>query len=1476
VCLAFLTFASSQRRASGQATDPFPRQPATTEDDGLFGATSDTTNPLAADPDRLQAMSAGMTRTRITTINLAQLGDPATNALTADLIGQAVRLNLFAEIDLVAVREKVQRNLAGGYTWIGHIDGLPLSQAVFVVRGGALYGAIQAPGVGEFAVQPLDGGYHLLQQAGPNTILPQDDTHIAIADVTEQTAKPAAPMVVAAAAAGSTADNGSLIDVLVVYSDDVNDADAQSFADLFMAYTNQAYENSNINQRVWLVDVEEFTYSETGSLSSDLSNITNNANPNVLPYRNQYHADLVVFFVSNDGSNANSCSGLAWLQTTVNLNFEDNGYSVMKACSFGSSVFAHELGHNMGSRHDWYMDSDKTPFTYAHGYVDTTRRFRTIMSYDNRCSALGFSCSAIPYFSNPNVSYNGFTTGVAGGTANNCAENNANPATECDADEHRTFNETAANTSSFRSSQLTWSGAVSTDWSNAANWTINEGAPGATTATNRVPRSFDNIFIPSGIARMPTISSGTVTAREVVIASGATLNMSGGTLTVGWRWEDSGGFNGTGGTVIFTSPLDLVITSAAGSTFNHVQVGDGVSTSALTLNSNLDINGNLTIKAGAELKAGAHTINLAGNWSDESNGFTPATSTVIFDGATQSVDKVTSNTLINQNFNTYTSCCGWNTATSIPPTGWARETVGAGSGWLLGNQTATRAGTSTDGWLYTAAVTLQPNVQYQLSYALLVLDQTPFGTITPQNLTVAYGAAQSSGAMLTTIDSATTSSTASANRSASFTVATAGTYYIGFRATQSTTGDWFILDNIQLTGVQNIILYNAQVAAGMTSFNQSVVLQNNLTVNANATANLGTNSMTVEGTVTNNGTLQQRKSVASGVTTEFLRIKNAAGASDKYDGIEITPAGNLGNTTVAIRGNQNCTEGGGATTPVKRCYDITPTTVQTAQIRFYYRAAEANSNTSPQVYHYTGTGTTWEQENFVARGGSGEALWVTANNIDGYSSFRLADVSSPATATPTATATGTATALPTATGTATTAPTATGTATTAPTATGTATALPTATGTATALPTATATATALPPATGTATALPTTTGTATTAPTATGTATTAPTATGTVTTAPTTTGTATALPTATGTVTTAPTATGTATALPTTTATPTALPSVTATPPPPPTATANPSALIYISAGANGRVDGLTFRDEDILVYDPTTNGWTMVFDGSDVGVGNANLVAFYFTDGNVILMSFDRPLKLPGIETVDDSDIVRFTYTQLGATTAGSFTLFLDGSAVGLTTSGEAIDAFALDQSNRLVLSTEGTIKVASLTGQDEDLLALTLTGTGAATSGTWSFFWDGSDVGLTKGSEDLSALWIAPESGAIYFGAKGNFAATGSATTISGAANSIVTCMPLSLGDNTDCTFAPFFDGNSARFRTAIDSFGLSTAATSAAQAWVVTGEHAMPDAGALQYEVAEDGVGTPEEDAELDEYDHLAVEAELRLFYLPLITR
>ena len=153
---------------------------------------------------------------------------------------------------------------------------------------------------------------------------------------------------------------------------------------------------------------------------------------------------------------------------------------------------------------------------------------------------------------------------------------------------------------------------------------------------------------------------------------------------------------------------------------------------------------------------------------------------------------------------------------------------------------------------------------------------------------------------------------------------------------------------------------------------------------------------TVEGTVTNNGTLKQTKTVNNAVV-DFIHLKNAAGTLDKYFGVEIATANDLGSTTVAVSGNQVCALALGY--PVKRCFDVTPTTPASADIKFYYREADMQTGQTYDtlnVWNYHSA--TW---NAVTRGGDSGACdpgaincYVQGNGIDTYSPFAL-KVTSP-------------------------------------------------------------------------------------------------------------------------------------------------------------------------------------------------------------------------------------------------------------------------------------------------------------------------------------------------------------------------------------------------------------------------------------------------------------------------------------------------
>ncbi len=109
----------------------------------------------------------------------------------------------------------------------------------------------------------------------------------------------------------------------------------------------------------------------------------------------------------------------------------------------------------------------------------------------------------------------------------------------------------------------------------------------------------------------------------------------------------------------------------------------------------------------------------------------------------------------------------------------------------------------------------------------------------------------------------------------------------------------------------------------------------------------------------------------------------------------------------------------------------------------------------------------------------------------------------------------------------------------------------------------------------------------------------------------------------------------------------------------------------------------------------------------------------------------------------MSDSDIVRFTGV-LGPDTSGSFSVFFDGSDVGLGgtwRSSEGIDAVSVDAAGDLYLSTTGSFSVSGVSGGDEDVFRFTPTSLGSTTAGAFQLFLDGSTVGLTANITALDA---------------------------------------------------------------------------------------------------------------------------------------
>lgn len=265
-----------------------------------------------------------------------------------------------------------------------------------------------------------------------------------------------------------------------------------------------------------------------------------------------------------------------------------------------------------------------------------------------------------------------------------------------------------------------------------------------------------------------------------------------------------------------------------------------------------------------------------------------------------------------------------------------------------------------------------------------------------------------------------------------------------------------------------------------------------------------------------------------------------------------------------------------------------------------------------------------------------------------------------------------------------------------------------------------------------------------------------------------------------------------------------------------PTPTPTPSGelaegVVLVSSTSAGVAGGVAFADEDILAYDIEAGNWSLAFDGSDAGLAAADVDGFELAADGSLYLSFDSPIAaLPGLAgPVDDSDIVVFNGT-LGPQTNGSFSWYFDGSDVGLATDGEDVDAIGFAADGSLLLSTIGKAVTGTAVAQDEDLLAFRPSQTGATTSGSWSVYFDGSDVGLAAASEDLSGAWLDRANNALYLTTAGAFSVPG----VSGDDDDVFRCALTATGATTACVYGPgaAWNGTLHGFgREKIDGVGL-----------------------------------------------------------------
>ena len=325
-----------------------------------------------------------------------------------------------------AVRDRHEEMGDGRFSWVGHAIGNRAERVILGVSGDAVAGTFLRKGK-LFKLEPRADGTHVLSEVNTDEPAPElQPIHITETDPTPAVAAGSLTL----GGASATGDAGQvIIDVMVAYTPRVQDIYGTQGTEALIvqavAETNQAYLNSGINQRINLVHTVAADYAESGDTSKDLSRLTDTSDgylDNLHALRDSFGADQVVMLIKGG-----SYCGFAYRMATLSTGFASRAFSIVRHdCVTGYYSFAHELGHNQGAHHELENGSGAI-YEYAHGYQDSSNRFRTVMALS--CSG----CTRIDHFSNPDVLYNGFPTGDA------IVSNNA-----------RTLNKTAATVASFR------------------------------------------------------------------------------------------------------------------------------------------------------------------------------------------------------------------------------------------------------------------------------------------------------------------------------------------------------------------------------------------------------------------------------------------------------------------------------------------------------------------------------------------------------------------------------------------------------------------------------------------------------------------------------------------------------------------------------------------------------------------------------------------------------------------------------------------------------------------------------------------------------------------------------------------------------------------------------------------------------------------------------------------------------------------
>ncbi len=365
---------------------------------------------FAADPAvraRLAPQQAGVLGhlERLDAFVAADLGAAEPAALQADA---AVRVVLPGGGPVDLRPDRVEAHGAGGLTWSGR-GAARGTLGTFVVHDGLVVGTVRHGGR-LFTLRPLGNGLSALVELDEAAFVDHPEDWDAVeaeaahrhpqrrgagtqTEVDPDTMLPAAPVITLlvpyTAAAAAAVGGVSAVEALIQLAEEE---------------TNQSYRNSRVAASVEVVHTYQVADAEAANdLGADvgrLSNPTDGKWDDVHALRDARDADAVILITGN------VYGGYCGVASTIYADESEAFAIAAHHCATGYYTFGHELGHLQGARHNPEADGSTTPFAYGHGRYDADGGWRTVMSYN--CPT---GCTRLPYWSNPDVDYEGAATG---------------------------------------------------------------------------------------------------------------------------------------------------------------------------------------------------------------------------------------------------------------------------------------------------------------------------------------------------------------------------------------------------------------------------------------------------------------------------------------------------------------------------------------------------------------------------------------------------------------------------------------------------------------------------------------------------------------------------------------------------------------------------------------------------------------------------------------------------------------------------------------------------------------------------------------------------------------------------------------------------------------------------------------------------------------------------------------------------------